>query len=253
LQSSSRESKSRSSCGGWLEYLHRTLRAVEGNESGCITGPTCQWETLALQVGGWAQGWRPCSVKQLLLRDLKACKADANRQNLVSDQLTCPPVVDREWWNPTPGLVGSPPAPPPLSACNNKTSLGKTRKASPVTVWGLNKYGHARTLAVLWGPADANRLSQSVGNDYRCVWVTQGLRYSASPFLPPTTQPLPRYFLGATQRAGVNQRPLYDRTTFHALQPAKCRVRGESCNVNTEQVILCCLVGATAYLRGGGD
>jgi hypothetical protein len=59
-----------------------TLRVIEGDENGtrCLGGHPVsgghKYRDLVIQVGGWTQGWRPCSVKKLLLRNPKKWKLD---------------------------------------------------------------------------------------------------------------------------------------------------------------------------------
>jgi hypothetical protein len=68
-------------CGGGLEYLHRSpasrRRRWKGNpvpERGLLVTGGHKYRDLVLQVGGWKQGWRPCSVEKLLLRNPKKWK-----------------------------------------------------------------------------------------------------------------------------------------------------------------------------------
>jgi hypothetical protein len=65
-------------CLGGLEYPASCRRRRKWNPMpGGIIWPPCHWEEerkyrdLILQVGGWAQGCRSCSVKKLLLRNPK--------------------------------------------------------------------------------------------------------------------------------------------------------------------------------------
>jgi hypothetical protein len=69
---------------------------------GVITGPRCHWGTkyrdLVRQVGSWTQGWPPCCVKKLLLRNPKKWKPDAIWQNLLRKAVAPKGVFCRWWW-----------------------------------------------------------------------------------------------------------------------------------------------------------
>jgi hypothetical protein len=78
--------------GGRLEYLHHSptnhRRQQRGNPvPGSVSGPPCHWvhkyRDLVLQVGGWMQGWQPCSVRKISVVNSKEVKTrwSNSRQN----------------------------------------------------------------------------------------------------------------------------------------------------------------------------
>jgi hypothetical protein len=76
---------------GRLQYIHCspvTCRRWR-KESGAwgVSGSACHWRhkcrDLALQVGGWTQGWRPWFVNRLLLRTPMEWKLDDIWRNLL--------------------------------------------------------------------------------------------------------------------------------------------------------------------------
>jgi hypothetical protein len=90
----------------WVTIPPRNPERFKGRLTGNpvpvgISGPPCHWghqnKDMALAVGGWTQGWQPCSVKWLLLQNPQTWNPEQVWQYLLRKAVAQKWLFYR-WW-----------------------------------------------------------------------------------------------------------------------------------------------------------